>query len=84
MSEEKQTKIDVENMTFEESITRLEELVRKLEQENLDLDESLKIYEDAVALREHCRKILDESERKVQSIMETANGLKKEDFRELE
>ena len=36
MSEEKQTKIDVENMTFEESITRLEELVKKLEQENLD------------------------------------------------
>lgn len=84
MSEKEQAKIDVEGLSFEESITRLEELVRKLEQENLDLDESLRIYEDAVALREHCRKILDESERKVQAIMETAAGIKKEDFRELE
>ena len=79
-----QEKIDVENLSFEESITRLEELVKRLEQENLDLDESLKIYGDAVALRDHCRKILDESERKVQSIMETASGFKKEDFKEIE
>ena len=62
----------------------LEELVKKLEGGNLDLDESLKVYENAVALREHCRKILDESDRKVQAIMETASGTKKEDFSELE
>ena len=84
MSDTETGKIDVEKLSFEQSMSMLEELVKKLEGGNLDLDESLKVYENAVALREHCRKILDESERKVQSIMETANGLKKEDFKELE
>lgn len=77
-------KLDVEKLSFEESMSMLEELVKKLEGGNLDLDESLKVYENAVALREHCRKILDESDRKVQAIMETASGTKKEDFTELE
>lgn len=66
--------------TFEENLAQLEELVKKLEAGNLDLDESLKIYEDAIVLRERCRKFLEESERKVQKLMETAQGIKKEEF----
>ncbi|MDC7951725.1 exodeoxyribonuclease VII small subunit [Methanomassiliicoccaceae archaeon COG_1] len=73
---------DVSGMTFEESMRELEDLVKKLESGELDLDESLKVYGRAVALREHCRTILDESERKVQEIMETSAGPKKEDFKE--
>lgn len=71
---------DVENLTFEESIKALEELVNQLENGGLDLDKSLEIYERAIVLRDRCRKILDESERKVQKIMETANGIKREEF----
>ncbi|MBQ6547671.1 MAG: exodeoxyribonuclease VII small subunit [Candidatus Methanomethylophilaceae archaeon] len=54
--------------------------MKKLEAGNLDLDESLKIYEDAIVLRERCRKFLDESQRKVEKLMETANGVKREEF----
>jgi exodeoxyribonuclease VII small subunit len=67
--------------TFEENLAQLEALVKKLEAGNLDLDESLKIYEDAIVLRERCRKFLDESERKVQKLMETAQGVTKEEFK---
>ena len=67
--------------SFEENLAQLEELVRKLEAGNLDLDESLKIYEDAIVLRERCRKFLEESERKVQKLMETAQGVTKEEFK---
>ena len=67
--------------TFEENLAKLEELVKKLEAGNLDLDESLKIYEDAIVLRERCRKFLEESERKVQKLMETAQGVTKEEFK---
>jgi len=70
----------IEEMSFEESITALEEMVKKLENGGLDLDQSLKIYEEAIALREHCKKILEDSDRKVQKIMETANGVAKEDL----
>ena len=71
---------EVEKMTFEESIKALESLVSELEQGGIDLDRSLEIYEKAVTLRNHCKKILDESERRIQKIMETADGIKSEDF----
>ena len=70
---------DKEN-TFEENLAKLEELVKRLEAGNLDLDESLKIYEDAIVLRERCRKFLEESERKVQKLMETAQGITRGEF----
>ena len=76
MSEEKKP----EEMTFEESLNKLNELVDKLENSGLDLDENIRIYEEAVVLRDRCRSILEESERKVQKLMETAEGLKTEQF----
>lgn len=76
MSEEKKP----EEMTFEESLNKLNELVDKLENSGLDLDENIRIYEEAVVLRDRCKAILEESERKVQKLMETADGLKTEQF----
>lgn len=70
-----------EEMSFEESMERLEGLIKKLEGGSLDLDESLSIYAEAVELRERCRKILNESERKVQVLMNTSDGLIKEEFK---
>ena len=76
MSEEKRP----EEMTFEECLNKLNELVDKLENSGLDLDENIRIYEEAVVLRDRCRAILEESERKVQKLMETAEGIKTEQF----
>ena len=77
MTEEKRP----EDMTFEESLNKLNELVNQLENGGLDLDKNIEIYEQAVVLRDRCRKILEESERKVQKLMETADGIKTEDFK---
>lgn len=66
---------DIEKMSFEESILALEELVKKLEGGTLDLDESLEVYERATVLRDRCKKILEESERRVQKITETSQGI---------
>lgn len=76
MTEEKRP----EDMTFEEALAKLSELVGQLENGGLDLDKNIEIYEQAVVLRDRCRKILEESERKVQKLMETADGVQKEDF----
>ena len=70
-----------EELSFEESMNKLEELVKKLEEGNLDLDERIKIYSEAVKLKERCRKILDESERKVEILMNSADGLIKDEFK---
>lgn len=71
---------EVDKMSFEDSMKTLEDLVKQLESGELDLDKSLEVYERAVILRDHCKKILDESDRKVQTIMETASGIVKKDF----
>ncbi|MCL2891071.1 MAG: exodeoxyribonuclease VII small subunit [Methanomassiliicoccaceae archaeon] len=71
---------EIEKMTFEESLKALEELVDKLENGSLDLDKSLEVYESAIKLRDHCRGILEKSERRVQKIMETAEGVRKEEI----
>lgn len=71
---------EVGKMSFEESIKTLEELVKELENGGIDLDRSLEIYEKAVILRNRCQAILDESERRIQKIMETANGVRTENF----
>ncbi|MDR1954378.1 MAG: exodeoxyribonuclease VII small subunit, partial [Candidatus Methanoplasma sp.] len=71
---------NTEEMTFEESLKTLEQLVNELENGNLDLDKALEIYERAIVLRDRCRKILDECDRKVQKLIETSEGSKKEDL----
>lgn len=72
---------EIEEMSFEESMDKLEELIKRLEGGSLDLDESLKIYAEAVELRERCRKILNESERKVQILMNSSDGIVRNEFK---
>lgn len=66
--------------TFEQNLAELERLVKELEIGDLDLDKSLEIYEKAIVLRERCRKFLNESEKKVRKLMETAEGIREEEF----
>jgi len=72
--------MEAEEMSFEESLKTLEQLVNELENGNLELDKALDIYEQAIILRERCKKILDECDRKVQKMIETPEGVKKEEF----
>ncbi|MFT0898285.1 exodeoxyribonuclease VII small subunit [Candidatus Methanoprimaticola sp. MG2] len=71
---------EVAGMTFEASMEKLEGLVRELEEGGTDLDRSLEIYEMAVVLRNHCKSILDDGQRRIQKIMETAEGTVTEDL----
>ncbi len=73
-------KAEVGQMTFEASMAELEKLVSELEQGGADLDRSLEIYEMAVILRDHCKSILDDGQRRIQKIMESANGIETKDF----
>ena len=57
------------NMTFEESLQRLEEIVRQMEQGNVSLQESLKLFEEGSKLARQCGSLLDESELKVVRLM---------------
>ena len=51
--------------TFEESITRLEEIVSLLERGDAKLADSLALFEEGTKLVESCTQMLDEAELKV-------------------
>ncbi len=54
-----------EKKTFEESIERLEEVVRILERGDAGLDNALALFEEGTGLIKTCSKMLDEAEQKV-------------------
>lgn len=72
--------VDIEQMTFEECLAKLNELVDQLENGKLDLDKSIEVYAEAVRYRDRCKKVLEEGERKVQKLMQTADGTRKEEL----
>ena len=66
MAQEKQEK-------FEESLKKLEDIVRQLEQGDLTLEASLKLFEDGIKLSRLCSKQLEEAERKVEMLLQGDN-----------
>jgi len=61
---------EVETMTFEDAMERLESIVETLGEGNLSLDDSLKMFEEGMELCKFCNKKLDEAEYKVEKLME--------------
>ena len=51
--------------SFEESISRLDEIVKHLEAGDLPLEQSLALFEEGTALVRSCSALLDEAEQKV-------------------
>ena len=53
------------NLSFEQSMARLDEIVRHLEKGDMPLNDSLALFEEGTALIRSCEKQLDEAEQKV-------------------
>ncbi len=60
---------EIESLSFEDSYTRLEEVIRRLEDGQLSLDESVALYEEGVRLAQHCGRQLDNAELKVTQLL---------------
>ena len=61
-------------MTFEESMGRLEQIVRAMERGDVPLEESLKLFQEGTELVKSCGKLLDEAQLQVNKIMVAADG----------
>lgn len=61
-------------MSFEESIVRLDEIVKKLETGEAQLKESLALFEEGAALVTSCTKMLDEAEQMVVKLKKSEDG----------
>lgn len=62
------------SVTFEESMTRLDEIVKALEAGDVPLEESMKLFEEGTKLAAKCAALLDTAELKVSKLMAGADG----------
>ena len=61
-------------MSFEQSLARLEEIVKLLEKGDAPLAESLGLFEEGTGLIRSCGKMLDEAEQKVVQLRKGPDG----------
>jgi exodeoxyribonuclease VII small subunit len=66
--------MDIDKLTFEEAIAKLEEVVKNLEDENITLDNAMEKFELGVKLSEYCLKKLNEAEKKIEELTRNEKG----------
>ncbi|MGN1306522.1 MAG: exodeoxyribonuclease VII small subunit [Faecousia sp.] len=67
-----------ESQTFEQSLGRLEEIVKQMERGDVPLEQALSLFEEGTALVGSCTKLLDEAELKVVQLTKGADGTPQE------
>ena len=60
--------------SFEDALKRLEEIVQRMESGDLALEDSLGLFEEGVRLTRVCSQRLDEAEKKIELLVEDAEG----------
>ena len=63
-----------QNKTFEESMARLEQIVRAMERGDVALEESLKLFQEGTELVRSCQRLLDDAQLQVKKIMTAPDG----------
>ena len=72
-----------QNRTFEESMARLEQIVRAMERGDVALEESLKLFQEGTELVRSCQKLLDDAQLQVKKIVTAPDGSPvEEDFQD--
>ena len=62
------------DLTFEDCLARLEQIVTALEAGNLPLEQSLKVFEEGVTLARQCSRYLEEAERRIELLAKDDTG----------
>ena len=63
------------NLTFEQALVALEDIVNKLEAGSLSLEESLNAYEKGIALTRFCQEKLEGAKQKVAILTKGEDGI---------
>ena len=64
----------IAEMSFEDALRSLEDVVRRLESGDVPLDESIALYERGEALRRHCQARLDAAQERIEKIVAGPDG----------
>ena len=65
---------DLSQMSFEEALRALEDVVRRLETGEVPLEESIRLYERGEQLRKHCQARLDAAQARIEKIVAGPDG----------
>lgn len=68
---------DVNEMSFEQAMAELEQVVSKLDRGDVALEDSIKLYERGAELKKRCEAKLKEAEEKVAAITFDGDGAPK-------
>ena len=65
---------NVEQLSFEDALRRLEEIVRTLEKGEAPLDQSIELYQEGDRLRRHCEARLKDAQARIEQIALGSDG----------
>lgn len=60
---------DKSEITFEDALKRLEEVVRRLETQEMTLEESIGLFQEGIALSRLCQSKLEEAEGRIERVI---------------
>jgi exodeoxyribonuclease VII small subunit len=66
---------EMEELSFEEALQRLETIVQQLERGDVPLDRSITLYAEGDKLRAQCQKRLEAAQARIEQIVGGADGL---------
>ncbi len=61
-------------LTYEQSIARLDDIVRSMERGDVPLEQALKLFEEGAGLIASCNKMLDDAEQMVVKLKKGPDG----------
>lgn len=70
-----------QSKNFEESLSRLGEIVESLENRDVELDKALALFEEGVGLVKFCSAKLEETKKKIEILVSKDGKLKPQSFR---
>lgn len=65
---------EIEQLSFEQALAELEQIVARLESGQAPLEDSIRMYERGAALKAHCERRLEAARLKVEKIVMGAQG----------
>ena len=69
------------DLSFEDSLKKLEDIVEQLESGDVDLDKSVELYEKGMNLKKICEEKLRKVENQIKKIKVENNKIQKENFK---
>lgn len=64
----------IENMTFEDAINELEDIVKSIDSGEQSLESAINNFEKGILLKDHCEKKLQEARLRIEKITKLADG----------